>query len=156
MSDIKKEVETRIGKNLFPPDYESMVIDQAIIWLDDMAEMNEAAMCVRWQDVPGAKHSVPVLYIYFATIVATPSMPKLHVTELGEFRPAHAISLVSVPSCERIPDARLQKVIREGVETFLKVHNVKRRSLDESIHIPDQAHALGSPIHSLLAKVNRH
>jgi hypothetical protein len=153
MSDIKKEVESRIGRNLFPADYESAVIDQAIGWLDDMAELDEAAMCVRWQDVPGAAHKVPVLYIYFAAIVATPSMPKLHMTELGQMRPAHSICLVSLPSCERIRDDRLQKVIREGVETFLKMHNAKKRSFEDT---PDQALTLGSPIHTLLSKANRH
>lgn len=152
MAAIKKEVETRLGRNLFPVEFEERTIDKAIAWLDDMPEMDEASMTVRWQKMPQAAHQVPMLYIYFANIILTPSMPRVHVTELGETRPAHAICLVSLPSCHLLDDEKLKKMVRLSVEDFFKKHNVKRTPMRE-LGVTDLPL---SPVHQVLSKANGH
>lgn len=119
---ITKEVESRLKPIDLPLDFEDKACDLAIDVLSDIRECDNARVYVKWAPLLGMQ--VPLLYILFSG-PASENMPKVHIDELGEMHPAHAVCLVTMPHRHLMPDNTLKSVIRRGVEEFLHRYNVK-------------------------------
>lgn len=119
---IIKEVEKRVTHIDLPGDFEDRMCDIAIETLSDITECNNSRVYVKW--VILAQKKVALLYILFSG-KASENMPKVHIDELGEMHPAHAICLMSMPSGQLMTNDKIKSVIRKGVEEFLLKFKVK-------------------------------
>ena len=127
MSVLTPEVEPRTERaKLAPLDYESRAVDLAIASLEDVDECDEAHVCVKWATLAGK--NVPLLYVYFAGCVGDQAMPRVHVDELGDVRPSHAVCLARMPSGALLEGSQVKEIVRRGVDEFLRKYNVRKAS----------------------------
>jgi hypothetical protein len=136
VAELTPEVEPRTERaKLAPLDFEERATDLAIEALADVKECDQAHVCVKWLPVGGK--TVPVLYVYFASLTGDNTMPRVHVDALGELRPAHAVCLATMPSRTIIESAsKIRDLVRGGVEAFLLQYNVRKpRGADDKMTI---------------------
>jgi hypothetical protein len=125
MAVIIKEKETRPAHAVSAPiDYEERAMDLAIAALDDIAELDEAKIYIKWDKMPGGVVA-PLLYVLFSEKIADGNLPRVHLDDKGVLRPAHAVCLARMPSGTLLEGQKLKDVVRRGVEDYLRKHNVR-------------------------------
>lgn len=117
-------------------DYERRTLNLAVEALDDIAELDESAVCIKWMSLEGmlagralapkkGEKAVPLLYVFFSEVVAKQkNLPRIHIDSQGHQWPAHAVCLAKLPSGNLLEGEKLRAAIRDDIEIFLRKYDL--------------------------------